>query len=102
MHGADWPATLKKYLPLVDRVTDRGVLSDLIGVLVCALGAVHILVSGGEHREGPDSIKPATLGAELVREPAQGGWRIEHIYRTDPDYPNKLAPLARPGVKVKE
>src|SRR5262249_54109381 len=27
---------------------------------------------------------------------------IEHIYRTDPDYPNKLSPLARPGVNVRE
>jgi len=77
-------------------------LSDLIGDMVSELSALHINVFGGDHREGPDQIKMAYLGAVLARDESRGGWRIEHIYNTDPDYPNKRSPLARPGVNVKD
>ncbi len=100
MHGVNWPATLQKYSPLVDRVTDRAELNDLIGEMVAELSALHIRTVGGDHREGPDQIRPATLGAKLERDPGRGGWRVEHIYQTDPNYPNKQSPLARPGVNV--
>jgi tricorn protease len=83
-------------------VTDRAELSDLIGDMISELAALHIRVAGGDRRDGPDKIKPAGLCARLVRDEPGGGWRIEHIYKTDPDYPDKLAPLARPGLDVKE
>ncbi len=102
MHGLDWPAILKKYLPVVDRVTDRAELSDLIGDMVGELSALHIRVTGGDIREGNDQIRPGSLGASLTRDESHGGWRIDHIYKTDPDYPDKLSPLARPGAAVKE
>ncbi len=102
MHGVDWPGILKKYSPLLDRVTDRAELSDLVHEMVGELGALHIVVHGGDRREAPDKIKTAGLGAVLERDEPRGGWRIEHIYRADPDYPNRLSPLARPGVDVKE
>ncbi len=102
MHGVDWPSVLKKYLPTVDRVTDRAELSDLINDMVGELVALHIRVNGGDRREPPDNIKTATLGAELVRDEARGGWRVAHIYKSDPDYPEQTAPLARPGVDVRE
>ena len=38
----------------------------------------------------------------LERDEGALGWRIDHIYRTDPDYPDDLGPLARPGVAVQE
>lgn len=101
MHGVDWPGMLKKYAPLLDRVTDRAELSDLIHQMVGELAALHIVVRSGDHREAPDQIKPAGLGAELARDADGGGWRVERIYRADPDYPHKLSPLARPGVGVK-
>jgi tricorn protease len=37
-----------------------------------------------------------------VRDEARGGYRVEHIYRTDPDEPRNLSPLARYGVNVSE
>lgn len=101
MHGVDWPGMLKKYSPLLDRVTDRAELSDLVYQMVGELAALHIFVHSGDHREGPDQIKTAGLGAEFVRDAARGGWRVERVYRADPDYPNKLSPLARPGVEMK-
>jgi tricorn protease len=100
MHGIDWPAMRDKYLPLVDRVTTRMELSDLIGQMIGELSALHIRVRGGDHRSGPDSIRIATLGARLVRE--DKGYRIDHIYTADPDYPSKLSPLADYELGIQE
>ena len=100
MNGVNWPAMRDKYLPLVDRVTDREELSDLIGDMVGELSSLHIFVVGGDMREGPEHINPASLGALLERDPADGGYRIEHIYQSDPDYPSAISPLAKPGVEL--
>jgi len=102
MHGVDWPAMRDKYLPLVDRVTTRAELSDLIAQLVSELAALHIFVSGGDRREGPEQIESASLGAELARDEAAGGLRVTHVFRADPDDLERVAPLARPGVDVVE
>lgn len=101
MHGVDWPAVRKKYEPLVDRVSSRAELSDLIAQMVSELSALHIFVRGGDTRRGEDNVLPSNLGARLVRDEAAGGYRVEHIYRTDPDEPNLTAPLAKPDVNVK-
>ncbi len=100
MHGVDWPAVRKKYEPLLGRVTDREELDDLIAQMVSELSALHIFVGGGDLRKGSDDVIPARLGAALVRDPKAGGYRIERIFRHDPDEPERASPLARPGVHV--
>ncbi|WP_165228562.1 S41 family peptidase [Aquisphaera insulae] len=100
MHGADWKAVRSKYRPLVDRVRSRDELSDLIAQMVAELEALHIFVFGGDHRAGPDDIPTASLGARLVRDEGKGGYRVDHIYKSDPDEPDLTSPLARPGVDV--
>jgi len=102
LHGADWQGLLDKYLPLVERVADRQELNDLIAQLVAELSALHTFVVGGDFREGEDHINPASLGAVLARDQKAGGYRIQHIYRSDPNYIDRLSPLARPGVDIKE
>jgi len=102
MHGLDWTAIYDKYAPLVERVTDRGELSDLLAQMVSELAALHIFVYGGDHREGGDDVTPGSLGAELVRDEAAGGYRVAHVLRGDPDYPDEWSPLARPGAGVGE
>lgn len=100
MHGVDWDAMLAKYLPLVDRVTTRDELSDLIGRVVGELSALHTSVRGGDLRKGDDDVAIPTLGARMFRDPAAGGYRIDHVYETDPDYPDEMAPLADPDLDV--
>ncbi len=102
MHGVDWDATLEKYLPLVDRVTTRDELSDLIGRVVGELSALHTSVRGGDVRSGDDNVPVATLGARLFRDPDVGGYRIDYIYRNDPDYPDEASPLADPDLGIHE
>ncbi|MGD8868079.1 MAG: S41 family peptidase [Gemmatimonadales bacterium] len=100
MHGVDWDAVLAKYLPLVDRVTTRDELSDLIGRVIGELSALHTSVRGGDLRTGDDDISVATLGARLFRDANAGGYRIDYIYQSDPDYPDEISPLADPDLNI--
>jgi tricorn protease len=101
MHGVDWRAMRDKYSELVGRVHDRAELNDLIAQMVSELSMLHTFVAGGDLRRGADQIQLASLGARLARD-AAGGYVVEHIYQSDPDRPDKLGPLSRPGVDVSE
>lgn len=100
MHGVDWVAVRAKYEPLLDRVTDRFELADLMAQMVSELGALHSQVAAGDVRPAPDEPGLAGLGARLSRVPA--GWRIDAIYMADPELPSEASPLAAPhlGLKV--
>jgi tricorn protease len=102
MHGVDWPSIKAKYLPLVERVTDRAELSDLLSQMVGELSALHIFVRGGDARRGAEQVTPGSLGATFTRDAQAGGYRVEHIYQSDPDIPDELSPLARVNVNVEE
>ncbi|MGD2067357.1 MAG: S41 family peptidase [Gemmatimonadota bacterium] len=102
MHGVDWEAVRDRYLPLVARVTTRDELSDVIGQVVGELSALHTSVRGGDLRDGPEDVDVASLGARLARDAAAGGYRIEKIYRHDPDYPDERSPLADPALGIDE
>lgn len=102
MHGVDWVAVREKYRPLVDRVADRSDLSEVLQEMAGELSALHIYVKFGDLRPAPDNIQPSSLGAVMHRDPANGAWRIDHIFQSDPDYPGERSPLARPGIKVAE
>jgi tricorn protease len=102
LHNVDWKRQLDRHLPLVERVNDRNELNDLIAHMVSELSALHMFVWGGDIREGGDDVSPASLGALLERDEAAGGYRIEHIYRTDPDYPDRLSPLAEPDLGISD
>lgn len=100
MHGVDWPAMRKKYEPWIERVSDRAELSDVLYDMVGELSALHIFVRFGDQREGLDQVRPASLGARLTRSESAGGWRVDHVYRADPDYPSQASPLSQPDVAV--
>jgi len=102
MHGVDWDAARDKYLPLVDRVTTRAELSDLIGRFVGELSALHTSVRGGDLREGADDITVPALGARLERDADAGGYRIDYIYQSEPDLPDLRSPLADPSQGISE
>ena len=102
LHNVDYEGLFKRYQPFVERVSDRAELNDLLAHLVGELSALHTFVRGGDLRQGTDAVGVGSLGARLVREEAKGGYLVEHIYRGDPDYPETLSPLAKPGVEVGE
>jgi tricorn protease len=102
MHGVDWPKVRDRYLPLVDRVSDREELNNVIEQMVGELSALHIFVVGGDARKPGDEVDIASLGAILRRDEKAGGDVVQHIYRHDPDLPNLAPPLARPDSLVRE
>jgi tricorn protease len=102
MHGVDWKAMRSKYLPLVDRLASRNDLSDLMAQMVSELAALHTFVRGSDLREGPDDIQPSYLGALLQRSESAGGYRVEHIYESDPDDLDRRSPLAEANVGMEK
>jgi len=102
MHGVDWQAVYDQYFPLVDRITDRYELDDLLAQMISELSALHEFVYGGDKRTSADNISNGYLGAILKRSREKGGYIINHIYRSDPDYPSELSPLGKPGQKIRE
>jgi tricorn protease len=101
MHSVDWNGIRRKYEPLVDRVRERSELSNLLAQMVGELSALHMFVYGGDNRRSPDSVNLGWLGGVLSRDETAGGYRIDRIYQGDPDYPESLSPLVRPGVDLK-
>ena len=101
MHGVNWKAMHDKYYPLVDRITTRVELSDLIGRFVGELAALHTSVRGGDISSDDSNIPVANLGARVVRDDANGGYKIDYIYKTDPDYPDEKSPLDDPYLDVR-
>lgn len=101
MHGVNWKAMHDKYYPLVDRVTTRVELSDLIGRFVGELAALHTSVRGGDTSSDNMNIPVANLGARVIRDDANGGFKIDYIYKTDPDYPDEKSPLDDPYLDVR-
>jgi tricorn protease len=101
MHGVDWDAMHAKYLPLVARVTTRNELSDLIGRFVGELSALHTSVRGGDERDDDKNISVASLGAIFSRDEEKKGFKIDYIYKVDPDYPNEKSPLDDPYLDVR-
>jgi tricorn protease len=102
MHGVDWDAMYEKYLPLVDRVTTRNELNDVIGRLIGELSALHTAARGGDTRSDDKNIQVASLGAETSRDEENSGFRIDYIYKVDPDYPDRKSVLDDPYLDIKE
>jgi tricorn protease len=102
MHGVDWAQVRDRYLPLVDRVSDRRELDDVIAQMVSELSALHVFVRVGDTRRPTERVALGALGAVLRREPKEGGFVVEHVYQHDPDLPDLASPLARPDSRVKE
>ena len=102
MHGLNWKAMRDKYGELLGRVRDREELADLIAEMVSELSALHTFVVGGDVRKGSDQISLAWLGAVLTPDAGGTGYKVEHVYHASPDRPDKMSPLLKPGVGVKD
>jgi tricorn protease len=98
MHGVDWVAVRAKYEPLVERVTDRFELAELMAQMVAELGALHSQIGAGDTRPSPEEPGLAGLGGRFSRGPE--GWRIDAIYGHDPELPSEAPPLAAPGLGI--
>jgi tricorn protease len=102
LHNVDYEGLLERHRPFVDRLSDRSELNDLLAHLVGELSALHTFVRGGDLRLPADSVATGSLGARLLRDEAKGGYRIDHIYKADPEYPETPSPLGKPMSSIRE
>ncbi|HVL68594.1 MAG TPA: S41 family peptidase [Vicinamibacterales bacterium] len=82
MHGRDWNAIKARYEPLLKYVGENQDVYDLANEMIGELNASHTGVSGPPSREMPDAYQTRHPGFEL--EPANGFYRVSHIYRDGP------------------
>ena len=99
MRGLDWEAIQRKYAPLVDRISHRAELGDLLGEMASELDILHSQAGSGELPRDEESGRDATLAADF--EPVEGGLRVRRIINGDPDLLDERSPLSRPEVDVK-
>jgi tricorn protease len=102
MHGVDWDAMYKKYLPFVDRVTTRNELNEVLSQLIGELSVLHAFVYGGDMPNDDRSIGVGNLGAKTSRDEKNGGFKIDYIYKPDPDFPERKSPLSDPYLDIQE
>jgi tricorn protease len=99
MSGVDWDAIYLRYAPLIDRVSTRAELSDLIWEMQGELGTSHAYEMGGDYRR-PPQIALGYLGVD-VRAQDDGSYEITRIVTGDPWDAGADSPLNAVGVEAK-
>jgi tricorn protease len=82
MHGKDWNAIRARYEPLLRHAGSNEDVYDLANEMIGELNASHTGVSGPPTRAMPRAYVTRFLGFEM--EPADGRYRISHVYREGP------------------
>jgi tricorn protease len=99
MHGIDWRAIYNRYSPLLSFVGRREDLNTLLREMMGEMEVGHQFVYGGDVYK-PAGNKVGLLGADLAME--NGHTRIKRIFTGESWNPFLHAPLAAPGLKVRE
>ncbi len=99
MHGVDWDANRKKYATLLPHVANRSDLNYLLNEMMSEMVVGHNYVGMGDIPSGP-AVATGMLGADY--EMHQGRYRLAKIYSTMAWNPQLKAPLAVPGLNIKE
>lgn len=102
MHGVNWDAMYAKYLPLVQRVSTRSELNEVLSQLIGELSVLHAFVFGGDMPSDDKKVSVGSLGALTSRDEVAGGFRIDYIYQSDPDFPERKSPLADPFLDIRQ
>lgn len=92
MSGADWEAVLKRYSPLLERLSTRREFSDLLWEFQGELGTSHAYEYGGDYRTGPYYAQ-GKLAATLKWDGRFRGYRILEIAKGDPRSEKETSPL---------
>lgn len=99
MSGVDWDAIYAQYAPLLERVSSRSELSDLIHELQGELGTSHAYEYGGDLRQGR-FYRQGFLGVDWEYDAESERYRIARIVRGDPATREATSPLTSPGLNV--
>jgi len=100
MHGSDWNAVRERYAQLVPYVAHRTDLDYILGELAGEVGSGHVYVQDAPDTDPVKRVDSGLLGAEIV--PADGVFRIKHIFPGENWHDRWRSPLTEPGVKSRE
>lgn len=99
MHGLDWQAIYNQYRPLVDHIGTREDLTRLLTEMIAELQVGHNRTYGGDgYQDKPVNV--GLLAADIRYE--NGKFRLNKVYTGEKWNPFLTAPLAAPGIGVKE
>ncbi len=82
MHGADWETARTRYEALLDDVSDREELHNVISQMIGEMNASHTGISGGGEPDR-DAVQTRHPGFELAPD-AAGFYRISYVYKHGP------------------
>ena len=99
VHGAPWDDIYKWYSPWIDHVRHRTDLNYVVDIMSGEVSIGHSYVSGGDYPD-IDNIPVGLLGCDFAVD--KGFYKISKIYNGESWNPELRAPLALPGIKVKE
>lgn len=101
MHGVDWDNILAMYEPMLDRVTTRDDLKDLIREIQSELHAGHAYIGNGDQPD-PKTAPVGLLGADLIPDPKSGFYRITNILNPEPGTKDGSSPLLQADSNLPE
>ena len=99
MHGVDWDAVRARYAKILEGAVTRWDVNAVLGEFIAELNASHTYNGGGDEQPSP---KRGTGMLGVDWELSGGAYRIKHIARGGPWDADVRAPLAEPGLNVKE
>lgn len=99
VHGAPWNEVYEWYRPWVDHVRHRSDLNYVIDIMGGEVAVGHSYTGGGDMPE-VEQVPVGLLGADYEIE--NGQYRFQKIYNGENWNPGLQAPLAQPGMLVKE
>ncbi|SHH52874.1 S41 family peptidase [Winogradskyella jejuensis] len=99
VHGAPWDEVYQWYSPWIDHVRHRTDLNYVVDIMSGEVAVGHSYVSGGDFPD-LDNVPVGLLGCDF--EVSNGRYKISKIYNGERWNPNLDAPLAKPGLNIKE
>lgn len=99
MHGADWTAIKAKYEKFLPYVNHRADLAYLFNEMMGEMVVGHNYIYPGDEPTAT-SVGVGMLGADY--EVVNGAWKIRKIFTRLDWNPSFKAPLAEPGLNIKE
>lgn len=99
MGGVNWQAVYQRYAPLVERISSRGELSDLMWEMQGELGSSHAYEIGGEYRPHPEYTQ-GHLGIDWSLDAQSGHVVITRVVEGDAWDAESTSPLRIPGVNA--
>ncbi len=101
MSDVDWYEVKERYNQVLQRVSTREELNDLMWEMQGELGTSHAYVVGGDLKRPP--LYPiGSLAADFSWDAKKKAYRIDHIIGGNRWHVKRSSPLSRPGLQVKE